>query len=442
MTNVWLIVAAVVLVVFAMALVALEQAITRISRSHATELAATGVRGSRQLLVVSANRARYLNVLLFARLAATTFAVVFVTVACLALLPAPQWLGVVVAGVGMLIVGYIALGVAPRTLGQQHADFFALNGAGLTRFLGVALSPLAALMIMVGNALTPGKGYRQGPFATQAEFLEMLDLAGVDQVIAEQERAMIHSVFELGDTLARSVMVPRTEMVWIEKDKRLRQGLSLALRSGFSRIPVIGENLDDIVGFVYLKDVAQRLFEHADAGQSERVESIMRPVIFVPDSKLADDLLREMQAEHVHVAIVVDEYGGTAGLVTIEDILEEIVGEITDEYDGAEIPESEALTSGCWRVSSRMQLDDFAELTGLDVSLDTKGVETVGGLLARRLGVVPIPGSYIDIDGHRMVAELAAGRRNRLGTVLVSPLVDSTGANHDHDQEAGNGQQA
>ncbi len=434
--NLLLIVAAVVLVVFAMALVALEQAITRISRSHATELAATGVRGSRQLLVVSANRARYLNVVLFVRLAATTFAVVFVTVACLALFPAPQWLGIVVAGVGMLIVGYIALGVTPRTLGQQHADFFALNGAGLTRFLGVVLSPLAALMIIIGNALTPGKGYRQGPFATQAEFLEMLDLAGVDQVIADEERAMIHSVFELGDTLARSVMVPRTEMVWIEKDKRLRQGLSLALRSGFSRIPVIGENLDDIVGFVYLKDVAQRLFEHADAGQSERVESIMRPVIFVPDSKLADDLLKEMQAEHVHVAIVVDEYGGTAGLVTIEDILEEIVGEIADEYDGAEIPESEALTPGCWRVSSRMQLDDFAELTGLDVSLDTKGVETVGGLLARRLGVVPIPGSYIDIDGHRMVAELAAGRRNRLGTVLVSPLVDSTGANHDPGQEA------
>jgi CBS domain containing-hemolysin-like protein len=321
----------------------------------------------------------------------------------------------------MIVVGYVALGVAPRTLGVQHAEKIAVQMATPMRVLGTILHPLAQLLILVGNALTPGKGYRQGPFVSQAELRELVDLAEADDLIEDDERQMIHSVFELGDTIARELMVPRTEMVFIEQNKTLRQALSLALRSGFSRIPVIGENVDDVIGVVYLKDVVRRTFEHHEAEQSEKVASLMRPVFMVPDSKSADELLRDMQSARVHMAVVVDEYGGTSGIVTIEDVVEEIVGEIADEYD-TEAPEVESLAGGCFRVHARMHVEDFAELVGIEIDGDEEGVETVGGLLAKRLGRVPITGSRITVQGWDLTAESAAGRRNRIGTVLAEPV--------------------
>jgi CBS domain containing-hemolysin-like protein len=245
---------------------------------------------------------------------------------------------------------------------------------------------------------------------------------------------MIHSVFELGDTIAREVMVPRTEMVWVERSKTLRQALSLGLRSGFSRIPVVGEDADDVIGVVYLKDIVRRVFENRDSEQTVRVDKLMRPAYFVPDTKLADDLLREMQAARTHMAIVIDEYGGTAGIVTIEDILEEIVGEIDDEYDTA-APEVEKLDSGGLRVSARMNIDDFAELAGIDVDGEEEGVETVGGLIGHRLGRVPIPGAEVVVEGWTLVAEQGAGRRNRITAVLATPPKGRTAA-ADADAEA------
>lgn len=440
-----LIVIAIVLVLIAMYLVAVEQALTRVSRAAVGELKQEGIRGAERLESVIEDRARYVNVLLMVRLACETFAVVCVTVVCLRLVPQFEWVAMVIAGVIMLVASFVIIGVGPRTIGQQHSTSVALKGAPVARGLGAILWPIASVLIVIGNAVTPGKGYRQGPFATQAELREMVDLAEADSVIEEDERQMIHSVFELGDTIAREVMVPRTEMVFIEKDKRLRQAMSLALRSGFSRIPVIGDNLDDVVGIVYLKDLSRRTFEHREAEFSEKVEKLMRPVTFIPDSKPADELMREMQATRTHVAIVIDEYGGTAGLITIEDILEEIVGEIADEYDIAEIPESEQLSDDSWRISSRMQLDDFAEMFALeDLSEDSEGVETVGGLLANRLGVVPIAGSSIELDGLQLVAEMTAGRRNRVGAVLVTrarPAGDdspeSSGSSSDADDNDG-----
>jgi len=239
-------------------------------------------------------------------------------------------------------------------------------------------------------------------------------------VVEHGEREMINSVFALGDTIAREVMVPRTEMVWIETAKNLRQGLVLALRSGFSRIPVIGENVDDILGIVYLKDLVRRTSSDDPAAGLEPVGSIMRPATFVPESKPIDDLLREMQAGRTHMAVVVDEYGGTAGLVTIEDIVEEIVGEIADEYDVAERPPVERLDDGAVRVTARLPVEDLGELFG--VELDDGEVETVGGLLAQALGRVPIPGATAEIGGLRMLAEGTTGRRNRIDTVLVQRM--------------------
>ena len=418
--DVLLLVLAAVLVLLAGALVGAETAIGRVSRSRVEELRREGVRGSARLAEVVADRARYVNVLLFLHLSCSTLAIVLVARAAADALPDQPWLAMLLAAGVMVVIGYVVLGVAPRTLGRQHADKIALRSAGPARALAVLLTPLTALLILVGNALTPGKGYREGPFASAAELRELVDLAERDDVIEDDERRMIHSVFELGDTIAREVMVPRTDMVWVERHKTLRQALSLGLRSGFSRIPVMGEDADDVVGVVYLKDIVRRVFEHRDSETSERVERLMRPAFFVPDSKRADELLRDMQAARTHLAVVVDEYGGTAGLVTIEDILEEIVGEIDDEYDTA-APEVERLDDGRIRVSARMNVDDVADLLGLDVDGEEEGVDTVAGLMGRRLGRVPIPGAEVVVDGWTLRAERAAGRRNRIGSVLALP---------------------
>ncbi len=418
------VVAVIVLVAVAGLLVAAEVAMTRVSKSRAEELVEQSVRGAKGLQTIVEDRPRYVNVLLFLRLVCTTTAIAIAALIGLETVSGPVWVQIALPVAVMVFVGYVVTGVAPRTLGQQHAEPIALAASGPARFLAGLLNPLASLLILLGNAITPGKGYRQGPFVSQAELRELLDQAGADSVIEDDERQMLHSVFELGDTLAREVMVPRTEMVWIEADKSLRQALSLGLRSGFSRIPVIGENLDDVVGVVYLKDVARRAFEARGSQRSEQVDTVMREAHFVPDSKRADELLKDLQAARVHMAIVVDEYGGTAGLVTIEDILEEIVGEIADEYD-TESPEVAELSEGAYRVSARLSVDDLAQLVPVQVSNEAEDVDTVGGLLARRLGVVPIPGTHVDIDGYRLTAEMAAGRRNRIGTVLVEKLEDS-----------------
>jgi CBS domain containing-hemolysin-like protein len=414
--DTWLLAASAALVVVAGLLASIESALSRVSRVSVEEMVREGRRGALQLEQVVGDVARYVNVVLFVRVAAELTAVVLVTVVCLDLFAA-RWQAVLVASGVMIAVSYVAVGVGPRTLGRQHAAGVALATAPVVYWLARLLSPLTSLLIIVGNALTPGRGFREGPFTTEAELRDLVDLASERRLIEADERQMIHSVFELGDTIVREVMVPRTDMVFIERAKTLRQALSLFLRSGFSRIPVIGENLDDIVGIAYLKDVSQRIFEYHEGESTERVESVMRPATFVPDSKPVDDLLREMQAQQIHVAIVVDEYGGTAGMVTIEDILEEIVGEITDEYD-VEKPPVEQLPSGEWRVTARLPVQELADLA--DVEIADEDVETVGGLLAKRLGRVPIPGAQARVEGLTLTAESAEGRRNRIGTVLVT----------------------
>jgi CBS domain containing-hemolysin-like protein len=333
----------------------------------------------------------------------------------------------------MLLVSFVAIGVAPRTVGRQHAERIALLSAGPLALVTSILGPLPKLLILIGNVITPGKGFREGPFSTETELRELVDLAEASAVIESGERRMIHSVFELGDTSAREVMVPRNDVVYIERHKNLRQTMSLFLRSGFSRVPVIGENLDEVVGFAYLKDIVRRDFEAPDVEFTQRIDEVMRPAHFVPDSKPVDALLSEMQANRQHIEVVVDEYGGTAGLITIEDILEEIVGEITDEYDEEEV-EVEVLPSGTTRVSSRYPIDDLDELFGFDV--EEEDVDSVGGLMAKHLGRVPIPGSHVEAHGLRFEAERAAGRRNKVGTVLISrvepePAHPEEGSDHD-----------
>lgn len=397
-------------------LVAAETALARVSRVTIEQMKKDGSTKAAKLFDRLDDRAKYVNALLFAHLTLSTIAIILVTHAISNLLVS-ELTSILTTAAIMVVVGYVLLGVAPQTLGRQAPEKIALATLGLTQLVTVFLSPLSRLFIALGNAITPGKGFREGPFSTQAELRELVDMAGADSVIQDEERQMIHSVFEFGDTVAREVMVPRTEMVWIESNKTLRQAMSLGLRSGFSRIPVVGESIDDIVGVIYLKDIARRIFEHSESQTSERVSDLMRPAYLVPDSRSVDELLRDMQTERTHMAILVDEYGGTAGLATFEDLIEEIVGEISDEFDVA-APDIEELGDGDYRVSSRLHIDDLAELLGIE--LEDEDVDTVGGLMAKRLGIVPISGAQVDIGDYLLTAESAAGRRNRISTVLVT----------------------
>ena len=427
MSDATLILTSAGLVVLAGFFAASDAAISTVSRARATELAREKVRGARALQTISADPARYTNLLLLLRLVCELTAT---TLVALVLIEAIEtsWVAALVTAATMAVVSFVVVGVGPRTVGRQHAYSVGRFAAPLVLGLGRAVGPLATLLIRIGNAFTPGRGFREGPFATQVELRELVDLAEQRGVVEHNERDMIHSVFALGDTIAREVMVPRTEMVLIEEHKSAAQALALALRSGFSRLPVIGESVDDVLGVVYLKDLVRA------SEPDRRVGQVMRPATFVPESKHVDELLREMQAARTHMAIVVDEYGGIAGLVTIEDILEEIVGEITDEYDQERPPVEWLADNQQARVTARLPVDDLGELFA--VELDETDVETVAGLLAHALGRVPIPGASATVGELTLEAEGTTGRRNRIDTVLVTRQAGPTGERLEERQTA------
>ncbi|WP_280382978.1 hemolysin family protein [Nocardia wallacei] len=408
-----LLILAVLLVPVGGVFAAIDASLATISPARVEDLVRADRGGARRLSRIVVDRPRYVNLVVLLRLACEITATVLLAAAL------SDWLStgwaLVLTAVVMVLVDYMVIGVGPRTLGRQHAYSIALAAALPLQAIGSLLGPVSRLLILIGNAITPGKGFRNGPFASEVELREVVDMAQQSGVVDSDERRMIQSVFELGDTAARAVMVPRTEMVWIEADKTAAQAMSLAVRSGHSRIPVIGENVDDIVGVVYLKD----LVPYADRGKKVRVREVMRPPVFVPDSKPLDALLDEMQRRRIHMALLVDEYGGIAGLVTIEDVLEEIVGEIADEYDTDEIAPIEELSGGKYRVSARLPVEDLGELFG--TVIDEEDVDTVGGLLAHALGRVPLPGSKVVAHGLQLRGEGGADARGRVRvhTVVV-----------------------
>jgi CBS domain containing-hemolysin-like protein len=415
-----LVVLAVIGVLLAGGFACADAALGALSRARVDELVREGRAGARQLAAVVAERPRHINLLLLLRLVCELAATVLVSVVCLRDF-GQEWLAVLVAALAMVVVSYVLVGVGPRTVGRQHPYRIGLLAAGPVRILGLVLGPLSRFLILIGNAITPGRGFREGPFSTEVELRELVDLAGERGLVDEGEREMIHSVFELGDTIAREVMVPRTEIVWIERSKSVRQALALSLRTGFTRIPVIDESVDDVAGVVNIKNLMRSTLPDGDSAAT--VGELMSPAAFVPDTKRLDELLKQMQTDRTHQVIVVDEYGGTAGLLTIEDILEEIVGEITDESDTDDQPPIEHLDDGAVRVTSRLPTEDLGEL--FDVELDDDDVETVGGLLAQRLGRVPLPGAEAEIAGLRLRAEGGKDRRGRMR--ITSVLVRRTG---------------
>jgi CBS domain containing-hemolysin-like protein len=419
----WLLVAAAVLALAAGWCANAEAALTLVT--------ATGVAERPEhkgaLQAVAKDLPRYMSVLLLLRAILECLVAVLVTAAFVHWL-SDDWRAVLAAAGVVILMHYALTGVRPQ-LGRvgPRTERTAGRAARFLYPLTLALGPLPRLLVAVGNTLPPRRrpmpadggepGDESGGPVARSELRGLVDYLERRTGIEPGEREMVRSVFELGDTIAREVMVPRTDMVFIESDKTVEQALSLHLRSGFSRIPVVGENEDDVVGIAYLKDIVAWSHEHPGAEATEKVATVMRPASYVPDSKPVDELLRQMQAQRNHMVIVIDEYGGTAGLVTIEDLLEEIVGEITDEYDNEQPPVT-WLSADSARVTARLSVPELEELFSVHIDA-AEDVETVAGLLAHALGRVPIAGSTAVVNGLRLTAEPGSGRRNKIGTVLV-----------------------
>ncbi|OFT95194.1 hemolysin family protein [Brevibacterium sp. HMSC24B04] len=357
----------------------------------------------------------HINVLTFVRQLFETAAVVFTLLGFTSFIDSMPT-ALIVTALTSAVAVFVIAGVSPRTIGRRKNLTVVLASAPLVSGLRQALGPVARVLVWLGNMLTPAKVFRDGPFVTEEQLRDLVDRASAGNIIEDDERDMIESVFNLGDTRAYKVMVPRPDLVYLRSESTLEHAMTVFLRSGFSRIPVVGKDLDDVRGIVFLKDVARRLHTHPEDRDQPALD-IARPVTFVPDTKTVDSLLRFMQVEATHMVIIVDEYGGTAGLITIEDIVEEIVGEIADEYDRDE-DDIVPLEGGGARVATRTDIEDVAEY--FDVRIDEEDVTTVGGLLASELGEVPIAGSEAVINGLRLVAEPGQGRRHRISHVIIT----------------------
>ena len=396
-----------------------ETAFGRMTLTRARKLQDEGRRGARRVVVLMRSPARTQNILALLVLALqVTVAALVVGVSARRL---DSWVAVLTGVVVGTVVLYVVAEVVPKTLAVQQTDVVALATSRIVSSVVRPLAPLAALLIWAGNVIAPGKGLKSGPFVTEDALRELIDVAD-DDVLEDSEREMIHSIFELGDTVVREIMVPRPDMVTVDFEAGLGEVVDVMLRQGHSRIPVWREDRDRIVGLVYAKDVLGRL--HGGGDELQPWHDLLRPPHFVPELKRVDSLLRELQARKVHLAIVIDEYGATAGLVTIEDILEEIVGEIVDEYDSEE-ELVEELGEGRWRVDAKLPVDELCELVG--VKLPDEEWDTAGGLLFGLLGHVPNAGEHFVVESVRLTAERVEGRR--IASMLVEQVsADSVGA--------------
>lgn len=424
MSLVWMIVLAVVLLLGAAVVNVSETSLGALSRARVQEMAREEQAGAKLLLKIFDSRARYINSLILLRTVMEISATVTVVAIFTRVLQSDGWAFAATIML-MSLVSYLVLGVFSRSIGRRDPYKVGLATAGPVVAVSFLLRPFEKLLIGVGNLFVPGGGYRDGPFSTEVELREIVDMAQERGIVQAEEQRMIKSVIDLASTTARSVMVPRPDIVWIEEDKNIEQAIILCERSGHSRIPVIGEDADDIVGVVYLKDLVPR-----NLSASDPLAGHMRTPLFIPDSKPLDELLNEMQRTRIHIAVLIDEYGGVAGLISIEDILEEIVGEIADEYDQDEISPVEELGEGTFRVVGKLSLDDLMELyeerTGEELRFDDdvlEEVDTVRGLLAYGLGRVPLPGSETELAGLKFTGEGGEDRRGRVrvDTVVISP---------------------
>lgn len=413
---------AVLLVTLGGLLAAVDSALTVLSRADLLELAAHS-RARKSLIAIAADVGAHINAINFTRVVAETTAAVLVSLSFAYILD--WWWALLVSAVIMIVVSFVLVGSSPRSVGRVHARGVLQISAWLVRAIRLFLGPVAAALVALGNRVTPG---RTATFSSEEQLLSMVDEATEQDVLEEDDRELIHSIFAFNETVVREVMIPRTDMVTIDDDAAIGTAMGLFLSRGVSRMPVIGVDVDEVVGILYLRDVARMSYERPRGLTGVTVASLARPALFVPESKKADDTLRQMQLDSNHLAMVVDEYGGIAGLVTLEDLIEELVGDISDEYD-REVVEIEHLGSGRYRVAARLPVDELGELFDLD--LEDDDVDSVGGLLAKALGRLPLAGSVASYSGLILTAERTEGRRKRLTTVLVErdqALIDAQAA--------------
>lgn len=414
MTESLLVFMALVFLATAAVLTAAEAAFNFLPRHEAEDALARNPAGTMRKIL--AHPVAHIRALRFWRIWFEMASAVAVAVLLYSLLDNVWLAGLAATGI-MALLGFVIVGVSPRQFGRLHSTAVVRFTAPMIRFLTWILGPIPGWLVALGSSAAPGAPIGDEAFFSEQEFRELVERASESDMIEDTEAEMIQSVFDFGDTLVRAVMVPRTDILSIDAGSTLRQAMSLFLRSGYSRVPVIREDTDHILGIVYLKDVAAVMHRLGPGEVPPPVEALAREVRYVPESKPVSDLLRELQKESTHVAIVIDEYGGTAGLVTLEDLIEEIVGEIVDEYD-TESAEAVELDDGSYRVSARMSIDDLGEL--FDIELDDDEVDTVGGLLAKALGRVPIVGSAVRVHGLSLRADRLEGRRNRVSHVIAA----------------------
>jgi CBS domain containing-hemolysin-like protein len=351
----------------------------------------------------------------FMRILAETTAAVLVTLAFVIVFDR-WWAALIVSAAIMTGVSFVLVGTSPRSVGREHPELILRSARPFLRGLRVVLGPVAGVLVAIGDRVTPMRA--RSAVGSEEQLLHLIDDAAVHAVLEEEDAELIHSIFEFNDTVVREVMVPRTDMVTIEADATVAAAMSLFLGRGVSRIPVVSGDVDDVTGVLYLRDVARLVYERPRDADALPVAALEKPAVFVPESKKADDMLRQMQLEKNHLALVVDEYGGIAGLVTLEDLIEELVGDISDEYDkGAPLVEPLEDEDGAYRVSARLPTDELGEL--FDVELEDEDVDSVGGLLAKALGKLPETGDRAEVAGLALTAERTEGRRGRLATVLV-----------------------
>ena len=404
---------AVVLVLIGGLLAAADAALSVLSRTDLVDLASHS-RSQRSLLAIAGDVGTHVNAINFMRVVSETTAAVLVSLS-FAYAIGEWWLALLFSALIMTAASFVLVGSSPRSVGRAHSRGIIVFAAPIVRGIRLFLGPIANALVAVGNRVTPGRP-RTATFSSEEQLLSMVDEATELEVLEEDDRELIHSIFEFNDTVAREIMIPRTDMITVEHDATIGTAMGIFLRTGVSRLPVTGDNIDDVLGVLYLRDVARLHYERPLGAEQLTAAEVARAASFAPESQKADTLLRQMQLESNHLAMVVDEYGGIAGLVTLEDIIEELVGDISDEYDH-DVAEFEDLGDGRYRVSARLAVDELGDLFGIE--LDDDDVDSVGGLLTKELGRLPVAGSTVVASGLILRAERTEGRRRRLSTVIV-----------------------
>ena len=383
------------------------------SRAELIELADESARRGHAIQAIAEDERAHLNALAFTRVLVETLSAVLITLV-LAYSLDEVWLTLAIAGLVMTLVTFVLVGSSPRTVGTHHPEAIIRATAGIVHGLRVILGPVATALIRVGDRVTPGRSVGTSRIRDEQQLLSMVDQAAEHALLEDDDREYIHSLMEFGDTLVREVMVPRIDMIAISNELTVREGLEQLLASRYSRVPVFDGEVDDVAGIAHLRDASGFVLRRPEEAETALISRIMKPAMFVPELQRADELLREMQREATHLALVVDEYGGISGLVTLEDLIEELLGDISDEHD-RDAAEVELLEDGALRVSARLSIERLGEL--FDIELEDDDVDTVGGLVTKHLGRLPETGDTVTVEGISLTAADMLRRRQRLLTV-------------------------